>query len=159
MIEKPQNEVSKYSIDGKNNIDTKHCYVEESCRHNKASAKCPDVTKADRCSKRETPKSVFPNLSSIHKANFRLRLYYQLNVVGRRSKLPSHLYSFPSNSNSRGGRGYEGRIHKEFERSKPIMMSKGRMIDGDGGGCDREWPVGPVSRSDNEDFFTLNIEL
>jgi len=156
-IVKLQNEFS-ISIDGQNNND-KEDHVEESSLNKKASVKLRDVPEggADRCSKLETQKSVCPNLSSINSTNFRVRLYHQLNVVGRRSKLPSHLYSSPPNSNSQRGSGYKARIHHEFERSKPIAMTKGRMIDCDDGFCDRQWAVSPSSRLDNEDIFALDM--
>jgi len=156
-IIKLQDEFRKYLIVGQNNDDTDDCYIEESCRSKKAFVKWRDVSRADRYSKHKTEKSVCPNLSSINSPNFRVRLYHQLNVVGRRSKLPSHLYSSPSNSNSQGGNGYKGRIYQEFERSKPIAMNKGRIIDYDDGCCDLELPVGSTSGFDNEDIFALDM--
>jgi len=156
-IVKLQIEFSKNSIGGQNIDDTEDRYMEESSRSKKASVKWRDVPGADRYSKLETQKLVCPNLSSINSTNFRVRLYHQLNVVGRRSKLPSHLYLSPSNSSSQGGSGYKGKIHQEFERSKPIAMNKGRIIDYDDGCCDREWPVGLASRLDNDDIFALDM--
>jgi len=157
LIEKPQNELTKDSKDGQNNNNTKECYIDEKWRNNKASAKERDLTGVDKYIELQTQKSVCSNLSSIHKPNFRVRLYYQLNVVDRRSKLPSHLNLLPFDSKSQVGRGSEGRIHQDIKRSKPIAMNKGRMSDFDVSGYDREWPVGSVSRSDNEDVFTLDI--
>jgi len=156
-ILKLNNEFSKYWAGEQINKDREDFYMEESYRNKKASAKWREVTEADRDIKLETEKLVCPNLSSTNSPNFRVRLYHQLNVVGRRSKLPSHLYPSPSNPNSRRGRGYKGRIHQDFKRSKPIAMNNVRIIDYDGGCCDRESPVGPASRLDNEDIFALDI--
>jgi len=152
---KLQNEFIKYLIIGQNDNNTEDCYMEESCR-NKKAAKCRDLTEGDRYSKLETQKSVCPKLSSINRPNFRVHLYYQLNVIGRHSKLPSHLNSSPFSSNSVDRRGHKGRTHQEFERSKPIAMNEERIIDNDDGCCDREWSVDPASRFDNEDIFALD---
>jgi len=152
---KLQNEFIKYLIIGQNDNNTEDCYMEESCR-NKKAAKCRDVTEGDRYSKLETQKSVCPKLSSINRPNFRVHLYYQLNVIGRRSKLQSHLNSSPFSSNSIDRRGHKGRTHQEFERSKPIAMNKERIIDNVDGCFDREWSVDPASRFDNEHIFALD---
>jgi len=161
MIEKLHSQFTKYSKLVQNNYDTRDCYLEDSSQNIKVSAKeVTENTEADRYSEFKTQKSVFPNLSSVQGPNFRVRLYRQLNVVGRSSKLNAHLCSAPVNSNSQSGRGNHRNILQAFERSKPIAMSKGRMIDCDGGFCDREWPLGPVSslsRSANEDVFALDI--
>jgi len=156
-ILKLHNEFCKYWVRGQINKDREDFYMEESYRKKKAYAKWREVTELDRDIKHETEKSVCPKLSSINSPNFRVCLYHQLNVVGRRSKLPSHLYPSPSNPNSWRGRGYKGRIHQDFERSKPIVMNKVGIIDYDGGCCDRERQVGPASRLDNKDIFALDI--
>jgi len=150
IIAKLQNVKNRQSKDGQNDNDMKDNHVIESCQNKPPPAKWRDDSASDKYSELHTKNYGGPKLSSMHKRNFRVGLYVQLNVVGRRPKQPSYYCS----SSFRTNRGY----YPTFERSTPKAMNNERMIDYyDGSDNDCEGPIGPVSQSDTEDVFALDI--
>jgi len=120
---------------------------------------------AGRSSHRKVKKPATPNLSDVQRSNFRIRLYYQLNLVNRENEKPSYLYSLHSERSniktlSPVTRPKEKR-HFMIERSKPIPIHSWRFSDFHYGGSDsklREGKTSPSDReSDNEDIFVLDI--
>jgi len=149
-IVKLQNVKSRQSKDWQNDNEVKNNYVNESCQSKTPPAKWRDGSVGDKCGGFNIKNYGCPNLSSMHNRNFRVGLYLQLNVVGRRSKLPWHYCSSSFCTNRQH--------YPTFERSKPIAINKERTIDYyDGCDNDCEGPIGPASQSDNEDVFAIDI--
>jgi len=108
-------------------------------------------------------KPATPNLSHIQRSNFRIRLYYQLNVVKRVKEKPSYLHSLPcERSNLKRYRPVTRLSNFVVERSKPIAIHARRishvdfedsktMLRDDKTSQSDSWP-------DNEDVFALDIE-
>jgi len=103
---------------------------------------------------------VRPNLSDVQSSNFRIRLYYQLNVVQSRSKkLSVHtrgVHSAPARLCSHN-RKHEREVH----RSMPITIDMGQSFVRHAGYVDRRWAEYNACRStenlDTDDIFTLDI--
>jgi len=118
----------------------------------------------DRRNSHKTKKPAPPNLSNIQSSNFRIRLYYQLNVVKRANKKPSYLYSLPCELSNlercRPVTRLMGKHHFVVERSKPIAIHARRIRDVEFGNFVvklREDKTKSGSWSDNEDIFALDI--
>jgi len=117
-----------------------------------------NITKA-----RESPA---PKLSCVQKADFRIRLYYQLNVVKRTKEKPANLNSLKLERLELGSycplKRLKGKHYLGFERSKPIAMQTRRISDVEFDSRSSKLLKGETSESDkgsdNEDVFALDIE-
>jgi len=107
-----------------------------------------------------------PKLSCKQISNFRIRLYYQLNVVRRTKEKPSDLNSLKLERLELGSYCPVTRLkathYLGFERSKPIAMQTRRISEVDFESRCSNLRKGKRSQSDkgsdNEDVFTLDIE-
>jgi len=144
------------------------CEADDSGRESKYSRKRTDRwdDEEGRSKLRKVQKPATPNLSDVQRSNFRIRLYYQLNVVKRVNEKPSYLYSLPYERSNFNGYSsvtrLKGKHHFVVERSKPIAIDARRISDFHFGTCDRKLRAGKTSQSDkgsdNEDVFVLDIE-
>jgi len=116
-----------------------------------------NITKA-----RESPA---PKLSFVQRSNFRIRLYYQLNVVKRTKEKPAKLNSLKLERLELGSycplKRLKGK-HLGFERSKPIAMQTRRISDVEFDSRSSKLLNGEMSESDkgsdSQDVFALDID-
>jgi len=119
--------------------------------------------KEDRRNFQKTKKLVTTNLSDMQRSNFRIRLYYQLNVVKRVHEKPSYLYSLPCERSDLMGYRPVTRLNDHFvvERSKPIAINARRISDVDFRNSEIKLREDKRSQSDkgsdSEDVFVLDI--
>jgi len=107
-----------------------------------------------------------PKLSCVQISNFRIGLYYQLNVVKRTKEKPSDLNVLKLERLELGSycpvRRLKGKHYLGFERSKPIAMQTRRISEVDFESRCSNLRKEKMSQSgkvsDNEDVFTLDIE-
>jgi len=106
-----------------------------------------------------------PKLSCSQISNFRIRLYYQLNVVKRTKEKPANLNSLKLGRLELGSHcpvtQVKGKHYLGFERSKPIAMQTRRRSEVDFESRCSNLRKGKMSQSDkgsdNEDVFALDI--
>jgi len=160
------------------------CEASDSSSENECFRKRKDDRddEEDRRNFQKSKKPATPNLSDIQRSNFRMRLYYQLNVVERVNLKPSFLYSLPVERSSLKSPRERGRkrerererllysraiplkrkYHFVVERSKPIAIHARRIIDDHFGNSEMKFREDKTSQSDkwsdNEDVFALDIE-
>jgi len=118
---------------------------------------------------RKVYKPETPNLSGVQRSNFRIRLYYQLNVVERTMEKPSYI-TLHLDRQKLGKycpvTRLNGKQYLWVERSKPIAMQSRfhdrRISDIDLGKRDNMFRRGKTNQSDkasdDEDIFALDIE-
>jgi len=112
---------------------------------------------------RESPA---PKLSCVQKADFRIRLYYQLNVVKRTKEKPPNLNSLKLERLELGSycplKRLKGKHYLGYERSKPIAMQTRRINEVEFDSRSSKMLKGETSESDkgsdSEDVFALDIE-
>jgi len=106
-----------------------------------------------------------PKLSFVQRSNFRIRLYYQLNVVKRTKEKPAKLNSLKLERLELGSycplKRLKGK-HLGFERSQPIAMQTRRLSDVEFDRRSSKLPNGEMSESDkgsdSQDVFALDID-
>jgi len=106
------------------------------------------------------------SLSGVQRSNFRIRLYYQLNVVKRQTVKSPYINSLKMKGQEHGSYCPAARIKLRHsygvERSTPIAMQSRRISDVDFVNEDTNLRKEKTSHSDieseNEDVFVLDIE-
>jgi len=128
-----------------------------------------DAQPEDNGARKNLPKArefAAPKLSCVQISNFRIPLYYQLNVVKKTKEKPSDLNSLKLERLELGNycpvTRLKGKHYLRFERSKPIAMQTQRISEVDFESRCSNLRKGKRSQSDkgsdNEDVFTLDIE-
>jgi len=116
---------------------------------------------AGRSSHREVTKPAKPNLSDVQSSNFRMRLYYQLNVVKREKEKPWYRYSLSNLKTYSPAKRLKEKRHFMVERSKPITINSRRLNDfhfENSSSKLREVKANQSDKkSDSEDIFVLDI--
>jgi len=142
------------------------CRGSEYCKERKDDW---DAQSEDNGARKNLPKArelPAPKLSCVEISNFRIRLYYQLNVVKRTKEKPSDVNSLKLERLELGSycplTRLKGKHYLGFERSKPIEMETRRISKVDFESRCSNLRKRKMSQSDkgfdNEDVFTLDIE-